>query len=129
MKVRLITGIIFLVLELMHAAYHIIRDMGYGPFELHDHFLDALACASNVAFIVFAAAAFWHFSYRWLRVIGVVLLLILLPIGMLIVHARVGHFPPQAFLIYLVRLIIAGWVYYWSVQRDRDERSDFALSA
>jgi 4-amino-4-deoxy-L-arabinose transferase-like glycosyltransferase len=129
MKARLITGIIFLVLELMHAVFHIARDKGYVPFELHDRLLDMLSYASIVAFIVFVAAAFWHFSYRWFRVIGVVLLFILLPIGMLIIHARLGHFPPETYLLYLVQLIIAGWVYYWSFQRDTDKRSRVALSA
>jgi len=128
MKVRLITGIIFFVLELMHAAYHIARDMGYLPFELHDRFLDMLAYSSIVAFIVFAAAAFWRFSYRWLRVLGAFLLFVLLPIGMLILNARLGHFPPSTILIYLLQLIVAGWVCYWSAPRSSNEQSGLAPS-
>jgi len=128
MRARLITGIIFLFSELAHAAYHSLRDMGYLPFELHDRFLDALAYTSTATFIAFAAAAYWHFSLRWLRVVGAFLLFEFLPIGMLILNARLGHLPPSTILIYLLQLIVAAWVYYLSAPRPPNEPPGLAPS-
>ncbi|WP_315766426.1 MULTISPECIES: hypothetical protein, partial [unclassified Bradyrhizobium] len=89
--------------------------------------------ASWLAFIAFAAVAFRRFSYRWLRTIAAFLALLLLPIVALLLFGRYGgpilEVIPIDWMATLpaimqiavpaMQLGIAGFVYRWSVRRER----------
>jgi hypothetical protein len=133
MRVRDTTGVVFFVLQMAHAAYVLLRDMGHIPVELHDHLLSALIYANQAAFIAFAAAVFWQFSYRWFRIIAALLLFVVVPVLLLVLSARLSSpletipvawwrptlLNPEV-VAYLAQFAIAGLIYFWSLRKERE---------
>jgi hypothetical protein len=104
--------------------------LAFGGFNISImHYAGYLDIASWLAFAGFAAAAFWHVSYKWLRVIVALLVFYLLPIALAIVYARFSYLlstewifrslPMLLVIGYLIKLTIAGLIYLWSVRRER----------
>ncbi|MCK1737183.1 hypothetical protein IVA79_25205 [Bradyrhizobium sp. 138] len=131
--VREITGVVYASIEIVHS---VVIALAFGGFNISlIHYAGSLDIASWLAFAGFATAAFWHVSYKWLRVIAAFLVFYLLPIAVAIVYARFSHLlstewilrslPLMLILGYLIKLTIAGLIYLWSV---RWERGPFGAS-
>ena len=125
--VREIIGVVYASIEIVHS---VVMVLVFGAFNSSlIHFFGYLDIASWLAFVGFAAAAFWRFSYRWLRVIAAFLAFYLLPFAVAIVYARFIHLlstewifrslPIMLVIGYLIKLTIAGLIYLWSVRRER----------
>jgi hypothetical protein len=106
------------------------RALDFSQFNLVGY----LSLASWLAFVVFALAAFEQFSFRWLRVIAAFLVLIFLPIvvGVIYLAAYSLKIIPPIPIEWLLlsapvgtvvglslRLGIVGFIYAWSVRRER----------
>ncbi|WP_315743373.1 MULTISPECIES: hypothetical protein [unclassified Bradyrhizobium] len=130
---REITGAIFAGLEMAHAALRTFTTDWSNVFQPPDVTTRLIDHASWLAFIAFAAVAFRRFSYRWLRTIAAFLALLLLPIVALLLFGRYGgpilEVIPIDWMATLpaimqiavpaMQLGIAGFVYRWSVRRER----------
>jgi len=113
----------------------IVLTFGTFNFSLI-HYAGYLDIASWLAFVAFAAAAFWQFSHRWLRVIAAFLVFYLLPVAVALVYARFNYLlstewifrslPIMLVVGYLIKLTIAGFIYLWSLRR---ERSSFVAAS
>jgi hypothetical protein len=125
--VREITGVVYASIEIVHSVVIVIT---FGTFNFSlVHYVGYLDIASWLAFVAFAAAAFWHFSYRWLRVIAAFLVFYVLPVAVAFVYARFNYMlstewifrslPIMLVVGYLIKLTIAGLIYLWSVRRER----------
>ncbi|MDH6262554.1 hypothetical protein [Bradyrhizobium sp. BR13661] len=125
--VREITGVVYASIEIVHS---VVIVLAFGGFNISImHYAGYLDIASWLAFAGFAAAAFWHVSYKWLRVIVALLVFYLLPIALAIVYARFSYLlstewifrslPMLLVIGYLIKLTIAGLIYLWSVRRER----------
>lgn len=126
-KAREITGAVYASIEIVHSAVIVLT---FGAFNSSlIHYAGYLDVASWLAFVAFAAAAFWQFSYRWLRVIAAFLAFYLLPVAVALVYARFNYLlsiewilrslPMMLVVGYLIKLTIAGLIYLWSVRRER----------
>jgi len=133
-EAREITGAIFTALEIVHGAVSAYITDWSNMFQQPDVAISLIQNASIIAFIAFAAAAFRRFSYRWLRVIGAFLALILLPFAALLIFGRYGSYvlPVDWFvrllpllpainqiILHSMQLGVAGFIYFWSVRRER----------
>src|SRR5215813_10463854 len=121
-RAREITGIIYASVDMLHCIAFILA---FGAFEsLRDYTL-YLNIASWSAFGAFAVAAFWQFSYTWLRVIAAFLVFYFLPIIVALVYARLTYLISTEWItitlvvLHLIRLAVAGLIYLWSVRRER----------
>jgi hypothetical protein len=126
-RAREITGAVYASIEIVHSVV-IVLTFGAFNFSLI-HYAGYLDIASWLAFVAFAAAAFWQFSYRWLRVIAAFLVFYLLPLAVALVYARLNYLLSTEWIFrslatmlvvgYLIKLTIAGLIYLWSVRRER----------
>ena len=139
-RAREITGALYASIEVVHSVV-IVLTFGTFNFSLIHYagYLDIaswLAFVAFVAFVAFAAAAFWQFSHRWLRVIAAFLVFYLLPVAVALVYARFNYLlstewifrslPIMLVVGYLIKLTIAGFIYLWSLRR---ERSSFVAAS
>jgi hypothetical protein len=131
--VREITGAIFASLEIANGVLRALKAglLDFLAFQQPDFvstLMAAVSWSASIAFIAFAATAFRQFSYRWLRVIGAILSLLLLPVVPAVVLARSGYVFPIEWILrlpmilviiaHLIKLGIAGFIYLWSVRRE-----------
>jgi hypothetical protein len=116
------------LLEIMH-SFGSVLTWGLWKFSLISY-VGYLDIASWLAFVVFAAAAFKQFSFRWLRVIAALFISYFLPVGILLLpYAKFNYLIPLDWLFtsvsivvaagQLLRLAIAGFIYVWSVRHER----------
>jgi hypothetical protein len=126
-RVREITGTIYASIEIVHS---VVIVLAFGAFKSSLlHYAGYLDIASWFAFGAFAVAAFWQFSYRWLRVIAAFLAFYFLPIIVALVYARFNYLLSTEWIFrslpillvvgHLIKLAIAGLIYLWSVRRER----------
>jgi hypothetical protein len=126
-RARDISAVIYASVEIVHAV-GVVLLWGAFWFSLSEY-VGYLDIASWLAFIVFAAAAFKQFSYRWLRVIVAFLVFYFLPIAGAVLYARNTHLIPLEWMfvsfrvlllgLFAVKLAIAGFSYVWSGHQER----------
>jgi hypothetical protein len=127
-RMRELSAIVYGALQIAHAVASVLTP----PFLKLSlvSYVGLLDIACWLAFVVFAAAAFKQFSFRWLRVVGALLLSYFLPVGLLLwPYRKFVHLIQVDWLLtsvsivvaagQLLRLAIAGLIYIWSVRRER----------
>jgi hypothetical protein len=125
---REITGVIFVALEIVHGAMHLISADLSDAFRQPDAVTGLIGTASWLAFTSFASFAFRQFSYRWLRVITAFLAFFLLPLAAFILFSRFSPTLPLEWILrlpailtlvsHIIQLGVAGFIYLWSVRRE-----------
>jgi hypothetical protein len=129
---REIYAIVYASLEIAETVVSIRswRALDFSQFNLFGY----LSLASWLVFVVFAFAAFEQFSFRWLRMIAAFLVLIFLPIVVGVTYLAAHSLkiippipiewlllsaPAGAVVGLSLRLGIVGFIYVWSVRRER----------
>jgi hypothetical protein len=99
-------------------------------FQRPDLVISLFGTASWLAFIVFAAATFRQFSYRWLRVIAAFFAFLLLPVVVVLIFGRYASYVLSIdwilrlpailqIAVHSMQLGVAGFIYLQSVRRER----------